>query len=289
MLIQKTVIFLLSACVICAFIILGAGELLTRPATQRIGLPPSDFQAETVNINTESGGIVSGWFSLSSQNRGAILLLHGVRANRYQMLERAKALKQEGYSVLLIDLPAHGESTGKRITFGYQESKGVIAAYQFLRSKLPDRRIGIIGVSLGAASVVFANLSPSPDAIVLESMYPTITQATENRLIMRLGELGKYMTPLLLMQLPMRLGITAQDLEPIKHLGKIKSPVLVAAGTKDLHTKWAETLNIFAAIQSVKSLYPVIEAAHIDLFAFNPDRYKNQVFTFLHNHVAKDG
>ncbi len=46
------------------------------------------------------------------KGKGAVLLLHGVRADRREMLNRARFLKEEGYSVLLIDLPSHGESDG---------------------------------------------------------------------------------------------------------------------------------------------------------------------------------
>lgn len=67
------------------------------------------------------------------------------------MLGRARFLQSEGYSVLLVDLPAHGESLGERITFGAREAAGVTSALAFLRNELPDERVGVIGVSLGAA------------------------------------------------------------------------------------------------------------------------------------------
>jgi alpha/beta superfamily hydrolase len=49
--------------------------------------------------------------------------MHGVRANRLSMVERARFLSYAGYSVLLFDFQGHGESTGQHITFGYLESK----------------------------------------------------------------------------------------------------------------------------------------------------------------------
>jgi len=42
--------------------------------------------------------------------------------------------------------------------------------------------VGVIGVSLGAASLVLAKPDPAPSAVVLESMYPTIEEAVSNRL-----------------------------------------------------------------------------------------------------------
>jgi len=105
--------------------------------------------------------------------RGSVLLLHGLRSDRLQMLARARFLTAAGYFVLLIDLPAHGESSGDRITFGMREGKGVEAALDYLRQRFPRDRIGVIGVSLGAASLVLSHPARPPDAVVLESMYPT--------------------------------------------------------------------------------------------------------------------
>ena len=176
------------------------GELLSRPARRYIGAPPPELRAVSVNIPVTPNGFVAGWFAQGSLGAGAVLLLHGVRSDRTQMLGRALALHSAGYSVLLIDLPAHGESSGDRISFGVREGAGVEAALAYLRQELPTDYIGVIGVSLGAASLVLSHPSPAPDAVVLESMYPTISEAVNDRLEMRLGAWGTRLAPLLLWQ-----------------------------------------------------------------------------------------
>lgn len=114
------------------------------------------------------------------------------------MLSRMRLLNAAGYSVLAIDLAAPGESAAARITFGANESRGVAAAVTYLRQACPGERIGIVGVSLGAASFVLARPRPVVDAVVLESMYPTIEDAIANRLAIRLGPVGRHLAPLLL-------------------------------------------------------------------------------------------
>jgi len=161
------------------------------------------------------------------------------------MLRRARSLSRLGYAVLLIDLPAHGESSGERLTFGAKKAAGVTTAVAFLRGKLPGERLGIIGVSLGAASTVLAKLRPTPNAVVLESMYPTIEEAVAGRLTMRLGSAGASLAPILLWQLPLRTGISSEDLRPIQHLQDLGAPVLVTSGAEDRHTTWAETQRVF--------------------------------------------
>jgi uncharacterized protein len=269
-------------------LIFGAGEVLSRPAVRLIGEPPPDFPARGVRLSTASGTSVAGWFARGQPGQGAVLLLHGVRADRTQMLRRARFLNQAGYAALLVDLPAHGESAGDRITFGAREAAGVKTALEYLRRELPGERVGIIGVSLGAASTVLAHPNPAPDAVILESMYPTIEEAVADRLVMRLGPLGAGLVPPLLWQMPLRTGVRAQDLRPIQHLPSLGAPVLVASGSEDKHTTWAETQRLFDSASEPKELWRVEGAAHVDLHAFQPVEYERKILRFLARHLRNE-
>ncbi len=277
-----------TALLFLAALYFGAGEVLSRPASRPIGGPPTDFPAEVVRITTGPDQFVAGWFARHSQSREVVLLLHGVRADRTQMLRRARFLLDAGYSTLLIDLPAHGESTGDRITFGARESVGVRAAVEFIRQELPGQRVGVIGVSLGAASTVLAGLQPAPNAVVFESMYPTIEEAVADRLTMRLGPLGEELAPWLLWQLPLRTGVRAADLRPIAKLPGLHAPILIASGTEDQHTRWAETQRLFDAARAPKELWQVPGAAHVDLHAYSPGEYERKVLRFLGKHLRNE-
>lgn len=264
-----------------------AGELLTRPVRQPIGPPPAGLQAEAVQVHDAQGRRLAGWFLPGRVDGGAVLLLHGVRGNRLQMLARARWLQREGFAALLVDLPAHGESDGERISFGRHESAGADAALAWLRQRLPDEQVGAIGVSLGGASLLFAQRQPELAALVLESVYPTITDAVQDRLEMRLGHPGRWLAPLLLVQLPLRLGITTDELRPIAAISDVRAPLLVASGTEDLHTRWAETEALFAAAPRPKSLWAVQGAAHVDLHGFDADAYQARVGPWLAAQLRK--
>jgi pimeloyl-ACP methyl ester carboxylesterase len=131
---------------------LGVGQLLCSPALRTVGNPPADLPAESVLLRTTADLPVAGWFVRSKPGGGAVLLLHGVRSDRRQMIGRARFLSRAGYSVLLIDLPAHGESTAEHITYDANEAEGVKAALSFLSCELHGEKVGVIGVSLGAVT-----------------------------------------------------------------------------------------------------------------------------------------
>ncbi|HET7868106.1 MAG TPA: alpha/beta hydrolase [Burkholderiaceae bacterium] len=279
----------LISAVLCAGLVLiaclGAGEALSRPASHPIGDPPPDLHAHSVRFSTAAGEPVAGWFIRGTERHGAVLLLHGIRSDRRAMVERARLLGGAGYSVLLIDLPAHGESGGARITFGLHEGAGVRAALGFLRGQLPGEPVGVIGVSLGAASLVLSKATPPPDAVVLESMYPTIAEAVTDRLTQRLGPAGQAIAPLLLWQLPLRLGITADELRPVDGMPSLHAPVLVMSGTVDQQTTLAESRRIFEAAAAPKDFWAVEGAAHVDLFTHAPQAYASLVLPFLARHL----
>lgn len=263
----------------------GVGQLLIQPVTHSVGVAPPELRATAVQFPSAPGLVVSGWFARGAKGKGAILLLHGARADRRDMVARALRLESEGYSVLLIDLPAHGESTGAHVTFGLNEAEGVKAALVFLRRQIPGERIGVIGVSLGAASMVLAKPTPAPSAVVLESMYPTIAEAIKDRLVTRLGTIGIGVAPLLLWQLPIRLGISADQLRPIAEISKLGAPVLIISGSADQYTLLAETKRIFEAASEPKELWVVNGAAHVDLQAYDSKAYEAKVFSFLARHL----
>lgn len=264
--------------------VLGAGEYISKPVRAIVGPAPADLHAADVRFDSKAGSI-AGWFIEGRPGMGAVLLLHGVRGNRLDMAARARFLSRRGFAVLLIDLPAHGESGGERITFGGREKEAVRSALALLAERCPDEKIGVIGQSLGAASLVLGHPEPAPAAVVLESMYPTIEEAVADRLHMRLGVAGTWLSPLLLGQLPLRTGISASALRPIDQIGAMTSPIMLVAGTVDLHTTAAETGRIFEAVRAPKTLWMVEGAAHVDLHAFAGAEYERRVGEFLTSHL----
>ncbi|MGO4475012.1 alpha/beta hydrolase [Massilia sp. 2TAF26] len=138
----------------------------------------------------------------------------------------------------------------------------------------------------GAASLVLCRDCPPVDAVVRESMYPTIEEAIEDRLRMRLGPFGRPLANLLLWQLPLRLDIAPAQLHPIARLPGLPAPVLIAAGSADRHTTLPETMRLFAAAREPKSLWVVEGAEHVDLHEYAPAEYERRIDGFLAHHLA---
>lgn len=263
------------------------GSELVQPAMHPVPLPIG-FAAQRVSISGE-GHAIAGWWIDNGANTPVILLLPGIRADRSSMASRATLLRARGFSVLLIDLQAHGETPGEQITLGWRESRDVEAALGWLKSRFPGRRIGAIGCSLGGASILLGHQPAGFDAIVLEAVYPRIGRAVENRIRLRVGALAPLLTPLLLAQIPLRLHISPHDLEPIRHIADVGAPVLIAAGSRDEHTTLGESEELYGTAVRPKQLWVVDGARHQDLLAYDPTGYEDHVIGFLVQYLRPGG
>ena len=260
------------------------GGALCAPANHPVKLP-LDLAVEPVSFASASGTTIHGWLVAGETNRGVIILQHGIRADKSTLVSRAKFLSQAGYTVLLFDLQAHGESIGQQITLGFLESRDSRAAVEYVKKRFPGKPIGVIGVSLGAAAAALANPPLDVQAMVLEMMYPTVVEATKDRIELRLGPLGRCLSPLLTAQIELRIGCSPDDLRPEVAVSKITVPKLFLAGTADHETKFSEAEEIFTNAAEPKIFVSFEGARHQDLLNFAPDKYQAAVLNFLNTYL----
>lgn len=264
-----------------------AGSFLVSPTQSSVGAPPPDLPTEAVVFSDASGEPIHGWFVAGAKGQGAVLLLHGVRADRRAMVNRARFLHAAGYAVLLIDFQASGESPGSAVTFGYREAGDVKAALHYLHQRLPGERIGIIATSMGGAATILAEPDVDADAVVLEQVYPTIRQATEDRLAIHLGPMGPSLAPVLLSTLHAHLGLYPNQLCPIDHIGHLTMPKLLIVGDRDRDTTIAESYAMFHAATESKELWVVHGARHVDLYGYVGVAYESRVLSFFDTWLRK--
>jgi fermentation-respiration switch protein FrsA (DUF1100 family) len=257
------------------------GSALSAPAMHPVGPPPAALRAEPVAFESDSGSTIHAWLVRGDAGRGAVVLAHSVRSSRLEMLARADFLRRAGYSLLLFDAQAHGESPGERITFGHLESLDAEAAVGLLHARLPGEPIGYLGVSQGGAAAL---LGPEPlevQALILEAVYPTLREAVIDRIAIRLGPVAALLAPLLLVQVEPRLGIDPASVAPIEGIRRIRAPLLLVAGELDRHTPLSESRRLFDAAPEPKTLWVLPGAAHVDFHRFGPAEYERQILAFL--------
>src|SRR5262245_10788990 len=105
-------------------------------------------QIEPLRLHTDDGEELGAWFIDAGSEKPVVVVLHGNGGCRTCCLPIGEGLVQEGYSVLLVTMRAHGDSTGSLNDFGYGSRYDVMSAIKWLHSNHPDRRIVVWGQSL---------------------------------------------------------------------------------------------------------------------------------------------
>ena len=261
------------------------GGSLAAPRMHVVGMPPNGFSAEPVEILSGGRTRIAGWFAVGENDKPGILLLHSVRSDRREMVGRGKFLREAGYSVLLIDMQAHGETPGENITFGLRESSDAHAAVSFLRARVKGRKVGVIGVSLGGAASLLGESPVEADAVILEAVYSSIQTAVRNRISIHMGSFGEVLAPLLTLQIELRLGVPLEALSPLNSIGRLNAPVMIIAGTEDRHTVREESRRLFEQAQDPKQLWLIDGAKHENFHLYAGKEYEKRVLQFLRRHL----
>jgi alpha-beta hydrolase superfamily lysophospholipase len=263
------------------------GTTLAQPPRKTVAAP-SDLPVGPFVL--DRGGVsLRGWVIEAAERRGTVILLHGLGDSRLSMLDRARFLLRAGYSSLLYDSRAHGESSGEWVTFGALESEDLRRVLRWRREQHPGERIAVIGTSLGGASAVVADPPLEVDALVIEAVYASIEEATADRLELHLERWARVFEPLLTLQLAWRLDVSREQLRPVERIAAIRAPKLIVAGEADRHTPLAATERLHAAAAAPKELWLLPEVAHDDLHWAAGDEYERRILDFLERHLRSGG
>ena len=123
----------------------------------------------------------------------------------------------------------------------------------------------------------------------MESVYPTIDVAVQNRLDHYLGPIAsRFMSPLLLWQLKPRLAMSASDLRPLDRIATVGCPIFVISGENDRHTTRQDTIVLYSRARTPKRMWLVPKAGHVDLHVAATAEYESRVLSFFEETVANN-
>jgi uncharacterized protein len=225
---------------------------------------------------------ISGWLikSDSSTNKAAILF-HGHAGQKGSLLDQAAYLRKQGYSTLLVDFRAHGQSDGTTCTIGFDEAEEVIQAHAWLQAKGYEH-IVLYGTSMGAAAIMKAlHDKPLPvQGLILEMPFGSLPDAVKGRMrIMGLPDapLGELLT----FWGGTQRGYWAFDYSPCDYALQLNVPVLLQWGNKDARVQEHETQCIYQNLPAQKQLVVYEGAGHQSLYAFNAPQWESSIQSFL--------
>ncbi len=269
----------------------GALAYLTlHPFTQSTGQTPADYgwAFEEVQFVAADGVTLRGWY-LPGRNGATVILVHGFARDRSELLPEADWLLEHGYSALLFDLRAHGASDGAQASLGYREGLDVAAALDFVLSRSPEERIGLLGYSMGAVAAMRAVATSQQGqsavgGLVLVSPFADPRQTLDRRL----GGL-RFLAPEVIWWGERLSGIHLDDLRPLDDVaGVAPCPVLIMQAGADAVVPLDSGERLYQAAGQPKELWSIPGVGHVDFRQALPQAYRERLLDFFERHVLEN-
>ncbi len=241
---------------------------------------------EEFRLKTNDGQKLGAWLVRGDESKSCVLLLHGNRGSRIDMIPVMQKLAEAGHTVLAVNFRAHGDSTGEYYSFGWNEKNDVIAATEYLEKEFPRRPIYIVGRSLGAASAILASseLKNRIAGYFLEQPFRDLSKAVRDRLSHFLPPVLDYVAYSgLCVWEPLSLPTSADQISPFNHITDIPEnvPVVFITGSDDRHAPLADVSAMLNRIKSHAKLTVIEGAAHEPLDRVDPQRYYDELFRLV--------
>lgn len=223
---------------------------------------------EDVEIETEDGERIAGWWVPAEASRGTVLLFHGNAGNISHRVDYLRMFSALGYSTLIVDYRGYGRSTGTPSEEGtYRDA---IAAWRHLAEArgVAPYDIVLFGESLGGAVASWLAARHTPRALVLASAFTSVP------------DLGAQVYWFL----PVRL-ISRFRYDTLANLAGIRAPVLIAHSRQDDIVPFAHGERLYRAAGEPKAFLE-LAGGHNEGFIFMRAEWARALGAFLERHAA---
>ncbi len=196
-----------------------------------------------------------------------------------------KLARKCGFNTLLVDLRAHGESGGHTITFGVRECQDVLCWIRFAQEKWGDIDIWLVGVSMGASTVLMASdklqqFGSSVRGIVADCPYARGEDIIADS-CRKMGLPPKIMMPFIRAGARLFGRFRLRDADVIKAVSHTQTPILLLHGEQDDIVPCEMSKVIFDHCGGYKERLVFPEAGHGLSYLTDNQRYEAAIKDFV--------
>lgn len=263
---------------------------LTRRSPAQLTAPArcDDLAFEDVECVTSDRVRLRGWIFSPPAPRATIALFHGLRGNRGHLFDRVVFLTRAGYRCVVFDHRAHGESAGRRTSFGYHEARDVEAVADHVCRRWPAQPRFALGISMGAAALCLAGSAAAQafDALVLESVYDRLASAFQHRVGVQFPDWFRHFRRGIIWITERRLGVRIDAVAPVAHVHLLAPrPVLLLTGSEDPHAPPHEVRQLYENYDGPRTFHIIDGAGHDDVHRVGGEAYRRLVLEFFERNL----
>jgi fermentation-respiration switch protein FrsA (DUF1100 family) len=247
-----------------------------------------------VAITAPDSAKLRAWYIEPEHPNGrAVALFHGVTDTRRGVAGFGELFLADGYSILLPDARAHGESGGAIATYGVLEAKDIALWADWLKQRNPGCVYGF-GESMGAGLVLQSLREHAAFcAVIAESPFSDFRHAAYDRIAGRSG-VPRPLTRVLA-ALPvevgfvyarLRYGIDFSLASPKDAVAHSSTPVLLIHGLADQNLFPDNTERIQHVRANYLDTWFVPGAAHCGAWSTTGEVFNHRVLGYFQDHSA---
>ncbi|HTW24818.1 MAG TPA: alpha/beta hydrolase [Candidatus Baltobacteraceae bacterium] len=255
----------------------------TQAMLARTGAAKEDF-----DVRAADGVELRNWkVRPPSPNGDWVLLFHGLSDNRTGVVGAAEILLRHGYSVVMMDARAHGQSGGEMATYGWKERYDTVAITNALYASEKVTHLYALGVSMGAAiALQSAAVEPRIEGVIAEDPFADLREVSYDYAGLHWSPwLGKTLFRAAaiagMAALAKAGGFSPDDVSPEKAVAARPFAVLLICGTSDRVIPCRHAERVYRAARGPKELWAVPGAQHASALGRDPAGYEQHVIFFL--------
>ncbi|MBE6599271.1 MAG: alpha/beta hydrolase [Ruminococcaceae bacterium] len=241
-----------------------------------------ESRPEEITITSHEGLRLAGHFIPHENPKGIFVMVHGYRSNPSNDFSGAVLpIYNMGFSLLLIDHRAHGNSQGQHITFGVKERFDLVRWCRYLKKRFPDLPVVLDGVSMGASTVMLAAGLALPDnvkALIADCGYTSPAEICKHCLKKwyKLPPFPLFYTANSVVKKYAGFSLTDGDCR--EALSRNRLPILIAHGTADDFVPYRMGQENFEACRGSNAIFfSVTGAEHGMSYIIDPEGYTEKM------------
>ncbi len=262
------------------------------PFAERIKANVSALLAEKyeeVHIISHDGLCLYGRYYGVDEKAPLAIFFHGYRSTAARDANGGFYLcKKLGWNVLLVDERAHGRSQGKALTMGVKERFDCVSWIKYARERFgKDTKIILIGVSMGAATVLMSSDAPEIEGIkcIIADCGYSSAKGILTDVASKMGIPGGLAYPFVRFAARAVAGFDPDEHPATEALKNARAPVLFIHGEADRFVPFEMSRENYEACSSEKEFLAVKNAGHGMCYYADTEKYEKTVTEFCSKYV----
>lgn len=240
-------------------------------------------------ITSDDGLKLHAYYCESTAQRGKyVIACHGYTSKADDMGLYAKYFTEKGFSVLMPDARAHGQSEGNIIGMGWPERLDILKWINTIVETDKNAQIVLYGISMGAATVMMTSGEDLPEnvkAVVEDCGYSSVFDELkwQANSMAHLPAFPLVHTVSLINEA--KSGYSLKEASAVSQLKKSHTPTLFIHGSEDWLVNPEMVNTVYDALECEKEKLIVKGAEHAASSSTDPELYWSTIFRFIGKYV----